>query len=101
MAKSKLVKAKDVYKRQVYPRHLGQCLSNFLLIPSALDVDVRHSDIHLSLIHILVYLDFANSTANVLIYGNELERKDVEIIGELVTKNTGIALHKISIMDGL
>ena len=49
----------------------------------------------------VVYLDFANSTANVLIYGNELERKDVEIIGELVTKNTGIALHKISIMDGL
>lgn len=49
----------------------------------------------------VVYLDFANSTANVLIYGNKLERKDVEIIGELVTKNTGIALHKISIMDGL
>ena len=49
----------------------------------------------------VVYLDFANLTANVLIYGNELERKDVEIIGELVTKNTGIALHKISIMDGL
>jgi len=51
--------------------------------------------------NVVVYLDFVKLTANVLIYGNELERKDVEIIGELVSNTAGIPLHKISIIDGL